>query len=31
MSLDAIIFMLFVFAVCIGGFSYSLYLSSKDQ
>lgn len=31
MSFDAIIFMVFVFTICIGGFSYSLYLSSKDK
>jgi hypothetical protein len=31
MSLDAVIFMVFVFAICIGGFVYSLYLSSKNK
>lgn len=31
MSLDAILFMVIVFAICIGGFSYSLYLSTKDR
>jgi len=31
MSLDAVIFMVFVFAICFGGFFYSLYLSSKNK
>jgi hypothetical protein len=31
MSIDAILFMIFVFAICLGGFSFSLYLSSKNK
>jgi hypothetical protein len=31
MSLKALIFMIFIFAVCLGGFVYSLYLSSKKK
>ncbi len=31
MSLNAIIFMIFIFTVCLGGFVYSLYLSSKRK
>ncbi len=29
MNLEALIFMIFIFALCLGGFAYSLYLSSK--
>lgn len=29
MSLDALLFMIFVFALCLGGFAYTLYLSAK--
>ena len=31
MTLDALLFMVFIFAVCLGGFAYSLYLSSKNK
>ncbi len=31
MTLEAILFMIFIFAVCLGGFAYSLFLSSKDK
>jgi len=31
MSLEAILFMIFVFVVCAGGFVYFLYLSSKNK
>jgi hypothetical protein len=31
MSLEAFLFMLGVFAICVGGFVYSLYLSSKNK
>jgi len=31
MNLDAILFMIFIFGVCLGGFSYSLYLSHKNR
>jgi hypothetical protein len=31
MTLEAIIFMIFIFAVCLGGFIYSLFLSSKSK
>jgi len=30
MTLEALLFMVFIFAVCLGGFAYSLYLSSKN-
>jgi len=31
MTTEAIVFMIFIFAVCLGGFIFSLYLSSKDK
>ncbi|MBC8358893.1 MAG: MetS family NSS transporter small subunit [Candidatus Aminicenantes bacterium] len=31
MRLEAILFMIFIFAVCLGGFAYSLYLSYKKR
>lgn len=31
MSFETILFMIFVFAVCLGGFFYSLYKSSKIE
>lgn len=31
MTIDAFIFMVFVFAVCCGGFVYSLYLLAKKK
>ncbi len=31
MTLDALLFMIFIFAVCLVGFAYSLYLSSKNE
>jgi hypothetical protein len=31
MTLEALLFMIFIFAVCLGGFGYSLYLSSKNK
>lgn len=31
MTLEALLFMTFIFAVCLGGFAYSLYLSSKNR
>jgi len=31
MTLETLLFMVFVFAVCIGGFVYSLYRSSKHK
>ena len=31
MTLEAILFMIFIFAVCLGGFIYSLFLSSKSK
>jgi len=31
MNLEALLFMVFIFAVCLGGFTYSLYLSSKNR
>jgi hypothetical protein len=31
MTTDAILFMIFVFAVCLGGFLGSLYLSTKEK
>jgi len=30
MTIKAILFMIFIFGVCLGGFSISLYLSSKQ-
>ena len=29
MNLDAILFLILIFGICLGGFAYSLYLSSK--
>jgi hypothetical protein len=31
MSIKALIFMIFIFTICLGGFIYSLYLSSKKK
>ena len=31
MRLEALLFMIFIFAVCLGGFIYTLYLSSKNK
>lgn len=31
MSIKALLFMIFIFAFCLGGFIYSLYLSSKKK
>lgn len=31
MTLETFLFMIFVFAVCIGGFVYSIYRSSKTR
>jgi len=31
MSLETILFMIVTFAICIGGFAYFLYLSSKQN
>ncbi|MBE0460230.1 MAG: MetS family NSS transporter small subunit [Candidatus Aminicenantes bacterium] len=31
MTTEALIFMIFTFAVCIGGFIYSLYLTAKNK
>ena len=31
MAIEALLMMMAVFAVCIGGFVYSLYLSSKEE
>ena len=31
MTLEALLFMVFIFAVCLGGFAYSLYLSFKNR
>lgn len=31
MTLEALIFMIFIFAVCVGGFAYGLYLSYKNK
>jgi len=31
MSIEALIFMILTFAVCIGGFIYSLYLTTKNK
>ncbi len=31
MTLDALLFMIFIFALCLGGFVYTLYLASKKK
>jgi hypothetical protein len=31
MTLEALITMIFIFALCLGGFLFSLYLSSKEN
>jgi len=31
MTLEALLFMIFVFALCLGGFIYTLYLSSRNK
>ena len=31
MTLEATLFMIFIFAICLGGFTYSLLLSRKDK
>ncbi len=31
MTLDALLFMIFVFALCLGGFVYTLFLSAKRK
>lgn len=31
MTLEALIFMIFIFTVCVGGFAYALYLSYKNK
>lgn len=31
MTLETLLFMIFVYAVCIGGFVYSLYRASKSK
>jgi hypothetical protein len=31
MTLDTILFMTLIFGICLGGFVYSLYLSSKNK
>lgn len=31
MALDALLFMIFISGVCLGGFIYSLYLASKKN
>lgn len=31
MTLEALLFMIFIFAVCLGGFVYGLYLTYKNK
>lgn len=31
MRLEALLFMMFMFAICLGGFFYALYLSYKNR
>lgn len=31
MTLEAILFMIFIFAVCLGGFAYTLFLKHKQK